>query len=77
MGRDHLLDLGADGRILKCLEEPGTEGVDWVHLAQDTVQAGCCEHGNKPSGSIKGGNIDQLSYHQVLKKDLAGSVALI
>jgi hypothetical protein len=26
----------------------------WLHLTQDPV-AGSCEHGNKPSGSIKGG----------------------
>jgi hypothetical protein len=25
-------------------------GIDWLDLAQDR---GCCEHGNKPSGSTK------------------------
>jgi hypothetical protein len=32
------------------------EGVYWIRLAQDKRPvAGCCEHGNEPSGSIKGG----------------------
>jgi hypothetical protein len=31
--------------------------------------AGCCEHGNEPSGSIKGGNLlDYLSDYKLLKK---------
>jgi hypothetical protein len=34
--------------------------------------AGCCEHGNEPSGSIKGGEfLDWLSDSQLLKKDTA------
>jgi hypothetical protein len=34
--------------------------------------AGCCEHGNEPSGSIKGGEfVDQLSDCQLVKKDSA------
>jgi hypothetical protein len=34
--------------------------------------AGSCEHGNEPSGSIKGGEfLDQLSDCQLLKKDSA------
>jgi len=28
--------------------------VDWIHLTQGKVQWGSCEHGNEPSGSIKG-----------------------
>jgi hypothetical protein len=28
--------------------------VDWMHLAQEPL-VGCCEHGNEPSGSVKGG----------------------
>jgi hypothetical protein len=30
--------------------------MDWMHLAQyrDQWRAGSCEHGNGPSGSIKG-----------------------
>jgi hypothetical protein len=35
------------------LGEIGWKGVDWIHLAKETV-AGCCEHGNEHSGSIKG-----------------------
>jgi len=35
------------------LREIGWEGVDWIHLGQDRDQ--WREHGNKPSGSIKGG----------------------
>jgi hypothetical protein len=32
----------------------------------------CCEHGNEPSGSLKGGElIDQLSDSESLKKDSA------
>jgi hypothetical protein len=31
--------------------------VDWIPLAQDRDQwPGPCEHGNEPSGSVKGGN---------------------
>jgi hypothetical protein len=32
---------------------------------------GCCEHGNEPSGSIKGGEFDYLSDYQLLKNDSA------
>jgi hypothetical protein len=35
------------------LSEMGWEGVDWIHLAQDRDY---CEHGNEPSGCVKGGN---------------------
>jgi hypothetical protein len=34
------------------LREIGFGDVDWIHLAQGYV-AGCCEHGDEPSGSIK------------------------
>jgi hypothetical protein len=38
--------------------------------AQGLEVAGCCEHGNEPSGSIQGGKfLDQLSYYQILIKD--------
>jgi hypothetical protein len=40
-----------DDNIRTDLRETGWEGVDWMQLAQ----VGCCEHGNEPSGSIKGG----------------------
>jgi hypothetical protein len=36
-------------KIRMDLREIGCEGVDWIHLA------GCCEHSNETSGSIKGG----------------------
>jgi len=37
------------------VREIGWECVDWIYLAQDKGPvAGCCEHGNEPSGSIKG-----------------------
>jgi hypothetical protein len=37
------------------LREIGTDGTNWVRLAHDRVWwgGGFCEHGNKPSGSIK------------------------
>jgi hypothetical protein len=34
------------------LREVGWGGVDWIDLAQDIPVEGCCEHDNKPSGSI-------------------------
>jgi hypothetical protein len=38
-GRDHLEDIGVDGRwednIRMYLREIGWEGVDWIHVAQD------------------------------------------
>jgi hypothetical protein len=38
------------------LNEIGKESVDWIHVAQDRVQWRVLyEHGNKTSGSIKGG----------------------
>jgi hypothetical protein len=39
---------------------------------------GCCEHGNKHSGSIKGGEFhDQLSGFQLLKDSAPWSLFLI
>jgi hypothetical protein len=36
------------------LTETEWDGVDWIHLAQDTGPVtGSCEHGNESSGSIK------------------------
>lgn len=29
--------------------------VDWIHWAENLDLVGCCENGNKPSTSIKGG----------------------
>jgi hypothetical protein len=38
------------------LGEIGFGDVDWIHRAQDNGQvAGCCDHDNEPSGSIKCG----------------------
>jgi len=34
------------------------EGLHWMYLPEDREQ---CEHGNEPSGSIKGGEFDYLS----------------
>jgi hypothetical protein len=33
--------------------------------------AGSCEHGDGPSGSIKGRDFDWLSYYQILEEDSA------
>jgi len=39
---------------------------------------GCCEHGNEPSGSIKGGEFnDYLSDCQLLKKSSAAWSLLV
>jgi hypothetical protein len=40
------------------LWERGWDGVNWIQVAQDRKPvAGPCEHGNEPSGSIKGGGL--------------------
>jgi hypothetical protein len=39
--REHLKDLGLDGRIILYLKETelrGGEGVEWIDLAQDTAK---------------------------------------
>jgi hypothetical protein len=52
-GRDHVEDLGIDGRIiLQCIL--GEYVLDSTGSGWGSV-AGSCEHGNEPSGSIKGG----------------------
>jgi hypothetical protein len=55
------------------VKEIGSESVDWIHTTQDTVQWRILnEHGNEPSGSIKGGELlHQLSYSQLLKNNPA------
>jgi hypothetical protein len=35
------------------LGEIGSDGMDWIGLAQDRDQWGSCEHGDEPSGSLK------------------------
>jgi len=53
--KDHLGDLGLDGRIiLRCiLNIMGRTLI--IRLTQDGDMAGCCEHGDEPSGSMKYG----------------------
>jgi len=55
-GRDHLADLGVHWRIMLewILDRVRGCGLEVFGLGQAAV-AGCCEHGNEPSGSIKGG----------------------
>jgi hypothetical protein len=55
VGRDHLVDLRVDGKILKqILNQKGVRfGLDSTTSGQCPV-TGSCEHGNKPSGSVKG-----------------------
>jgi hypothetical protein len=50
------------------LREIQWEVVDWMHPAHDRGQCwDSCEHGNEPSGSIKGG----VYLDKLLKKDSA------
>jgi hypothetical protein len=44
--------------------------VDWIRLAQGPV-AGCYEHGNEPSCSIKGREFSYLSDYWLLKNESA------
>jgi hypothetical protein len=41
-----------------------TEGVDWINLAHGPLMCSC-EHGNEPSGSIKGGELISLAVISV------------
>jgi hypothetical protein len=55
--RDHLKDLGVDGKIiLKWIFKKWDVGA-WNGLIcfRREIRGGACECGNKPSGSIKGG----------------------
>jgi hypothetical protein len=50
-GRDHLEDLGPDGRIiLKWIFKKWDGGLDWIELAQDREGqvASCCVYGDEP-----------------------------
>jgi hypothetical protein len=55
-GRDHLEELSVDGKIILewILDRVRGCGLEVFGLGQAAV-AGCSEHGNEPSGSIKGG----------------------
>jgi hypothetical protein len=59
-GRDHSEDLGIDGKIiLKWIFRIVGEGLD---SSGSGLVAGSCEHGNEPSGFIKGREfLDKLS----------------
>jgi hypothetical protein len=35
------------------LREIAWGSMDWINLSQDRPVAGCCEHGDEPSGSIR------------------------
>jgi hypothetical protein len=51
--RDHLEDLGIDGRILlNHFERKLMGGVDRINSVEEQIVS-CCEHGNEPSVSIK------------------------
>ena len=70
--REHLEDLGIDGRIilkwiLKWMWWGG--GVYWIDLAQDWNVAGACECGNEPSGSIKCGEFLEFDGHATVQHD--------
>jgi hypothetical protein len=39
------------------LQKVGCGGMGWIELAQDREMAGTCECNNKPSGSIKCGEV--------------------
>ena len=56
--REHLEDLGVDGRIiLRWIFSKWDGGIDWIDLAQDRDGWGWgnSKRGNEPSGSIKRG----------------------
>jgi hypothetical protein len=51
-GRDHPENLDINRKVMD-RREIGSEGVNWIHLAQEPV-AGSCEH--NPSGCMRAGN---------------------
>jgi hypothetical protein len=65
-GKSHLIVLGVDGGNIKMdLKEVGCEGVDWIQLAQDSVQRGNLINTviKLPSCFEKGGkSLDYLSH---------------
>jgi hypothetical protein len=48
------------------LKEIQYEGVDWSQLAQEEVQAGCCENSKGSLHSMWGELLDQLRNYQLL-----------
>jgi hypothetical protein len=70
-GRDHMEDLGVDGKII--LERIGWEGVDWIHVSQDRDHLPVsCDDANESLGSIKVGQLfEELSDYSLLKKESA------
>jgi hypothetical protein len=61
--REHLKDQSVDRRIiLNWIFRKWDGGIDWIDLAQnrDVWRVGCCECGNEPSDSIKGGKFLDL-----------------
>jgi hypothetical protein len=57
MGRDHLGDLGVDGRfLLKCILRTTVLGRVCTGLIQQEPVTDTCGHDNNLSGYIKGGN---------------------
>jgi hypothetical protein len=64
--------FGGKNNIKTDLKEIRYEDTDWIQLAQYSVMADSCEHGNEISGSIKSGEfLDRLSNHLLLNKDPA------
>jgi hypothetical protein len=47
---------GSEVNVKMDLKEIGWENVNWVRLGKDQW-GGSCEHGNEPSGVIKGGEL--------------------
>jgi hypothetical protein len=66
-GRNHLEDLGIDRMDLMKI---GWKGVNWIHPAQDRGRGGSCDHGGKPSRSIKDGEF--IGYEHFTKALLPG-----
>jgi hypothetical protein len=48
--RDHALDLGADGKVMKWILKMMWTGFIWFRIGK---VAGCCEHGDERWGCIK------------------------
>ena len=67
-GKEHLEDLGLDGRaILKWIFKKRDGGMNWIDLSQDRESWG----GDLVDGVKFGGFIDYLSTYETMKKDCA------